>query len=185
MHGYVNKLYYIPTNSAIGIRLDSDKTHRNTANRMVNDANKVKDMYIKGIYRPYDEVSSIIGTNKKLEELVNYYFDLRTTVVASDIHLNDKTKSCDLFNDFLNHSEGFISKINDVLDKTRINHTMVEYEGFNNKEGYHDIRYHIIDNIDFRIIIQYPTKSDGVTSDRFSNCMRFIVSLYIAGSIDF
>lgn len=185
MEEYANRLYYIPASSDIGIRLDSDKTHRNTVELMLSEANNVLNVFFEGFYRSYDEATSIIGTDKKLEELANYHFDLRTAVVANNMHLNDKDKSCDLFNDFLIHSEGFVSKINYVLDKIRINHSTITYNRSNIEEGYYDIRYHIIDNIDIRITIDFPTKSDNIVSDRYSNCMRFIASLYVTGDIEF
>lgn len=185
MHNYAKDLNY-HVNDKVSIKYDNEIGHSMSIDYVMNDINLVSKRFIDGIEEEFDEVPYSFPYNltKKIMDIVNYQFDLRTMI--GDKYLNDKPKSCDIFHHFMFDSSdnGFINVLDNCLDVNRINISRVGF-AHHGDDGGHIFMYHIIDNIDIVINITRPTIDDGVDSERYANCFRFEAKLVVIGEPNF
>lgn len=181
MHNYVKPMNY-SADEEISIKYDNEIGHSMSIDYVSNNVDIVRNLFIDGIEKDFDDAPYSFPYNltKKVMDIVNYQFDLRTMI--GDKYLNDKSKSCDIFHDFL--FDCFINELDNCLDVNRINISRVGFTNHGDNGG-HVFIYHIIDNIEIVINITRPTIDDGVDSERYSNCFRFEATLVVVGEPNF
>lgn len=185
MSNYAKELNY-RVDDEISIRYDNQIGHSMSIDYVKDNIDLVSNLFINGTEKDFDKTPYRFPYNltKKIMEIVNYQFDLRTMINGE--YLNDKSKSCDIFYNFLFDSsdDGFINVLDNCLDVNRINISRV---GFTHHvdDGGHIFIYHIIDNIEIVINITIPTIDDGIYSERYSNCFRFEAKLVVIGEPNF